>query len=257
MIVDDKRPEVPEDKIIEVNNTKKLDFQNGYKFIYFDLWFHLLTLPAYMICYVIVTLCRLYFGFRVEGRKNKRAMRKTGCITVSNHCHYFDTVFANYVMFPERLYVSVVQRNYEVPFVRRVLRILRAFPIPRGINGFKMITEPVGEALGRGHNVHFLPEGNLVHLSQTIHRFKGGAFYQAYLHQAPVLPMVYVIKRRKFFGKLMPPNWIKMKMVIGEAVYPPKTTEDGKMPKDELKRMANDIAAWMESVIAENHKDDK
>ena len=252
----DMRPEIPEEQIIQVNNSKKLDFSNGYKFIYFDLWFHLLTLPFFLICYVVVFFCSLFFGFRVEGRKNKKILRKRGCITVSNHCHYFDTVLANYVLFPMRLYVSVVQRNYEVPFVRKILRILRAFPIPNGLAGFRMITEPIGEALRRGHHVHILPEGNLVHLSQTIHRFRNGAFYQSYIHQAPVVPMVYVFKRRSIFGRQLPPNWIKIKLVIGEAVYPPKTTEDGIMPRKELENMSNKIATWMEEVIARNHNDE-
>ena len=253
-MIETERPEIPADKIIQVNNSKKIDFSRRYKFIYFDLWFHLLTLPIYLICVVIVFLCSIFFGFRVEGRRNKKILKKRGCITVSNHCHYFDTVFANYVLFPRRLYVSVVQRNYEVPYVRVILRILRAFPIPASLMGFKMITKPVGEALKRGHHVHFLPEGELVHLSQTIHRFRPGAFYQAYLHQAPVVPMVYVIKRRRFFGKLMPPNWVRLKMVIGEAVYPPPLTEDGSFPKEELKGMADKVASWMENVITENHK---
>lgn len=28
-----------------------------------------------------------------------KILKKRGCITISNHCHYFDTVFANYVLF--------------------------------------------------------------------------------------------------------------------------------------------------------------
>jgi len=248
------RPEIPEEKIFEVkNNTKKIDFRKSYKFIYFDWWFHLLTLPFYLLCLVLVFFCSLFFGLRVEGRKNRRFLKKRGCITVSNHCHYFDTVFANYVLFPMRLYVSVVQRNYEVPYVRRILRFLRAFPIPGGPVGFKMITAPVGEALKRGHHVHFLPEGELVHLSQTIHRFRPGAFYQSYLHQAPVVPMVYVMTRRRLFGKEMPPNWVKMKMVIGEPLFPPALRDEPGFPRKELTEMAEKAASWMEEVIRTHH----
>ncbi|MDC7124411.1 MAG: lysophospholipid acyltransferase family protein [Spirochaetales bacterium] len=250
-----ERPEIPEEKIIQVNNKKKIDFaKKKYKFIYFDLWFHLLTLPFYLICYVIVFLCCIFFSFRVEGLKNRKFLKKQGCITVSNHCHYFDTILVNFVLFPMRVYVSVVQRNFEVPFVRIILRALRAFPIPSGFAGLKMITEPIGEALKRGYHIHILPEGNLVHLSQTIYRFKDGAFYQSYIHQVPVVPMVYVFTRRKLFGKELPKNWIKIKMVMGEPVFPPPKDDSNKLPKQQLKEMSEKIASWMEEQISNNHK---
>ena len=251
-----ERPDVPEEKIIEVNNVKKIDFRKPYKFIYFDHWFAIVTFPIFAVTFFIVWLCTFYFGLRVKNKKLvRKVLRKQGCITVSNHCHYFDTVFANYVLAPKRLYISVVQRNYEVPFVRFVLRVLKAFPIPANPVGFKMITKPVGEALKRGYHVHFLPEGELVHLSQTIHKFKLGAFHQAYLHQAPVVPMVYVMKRRKFFGKELPPNFVKMTCVFGEAFYPPALQDGGRsFPKKELREMAEKVACWMEDTIAAHHR---
>lgn len=248
------RPEIPEEKIYQVkNNTKKIDFSQPYKFLYFEWWFHLLTLPFFLLCYLVAFFATFYFGFRVRNRKNLKILKKRGCITVSNHCHYFDTVFANYVLFPQRLYVSVVQRNYEVPYVRRILRFLKAFPIPDGPMGLKMITAPVGEALRRGYHVHFLPEGDLVYLSQTIHRFKSGAFCQAYLHQVPILPMVYVLKRRTLFGKELPPAWVRMEMVVGEPIYPPALDNSVTFPKEALKEMSEKAASWMEKTIAEYH----
>jgi 1-acyl-sn-glycerol-3-phosphate acyltransferase len=250
-----ERPEIPEEKIFEIKrDTKKIDFTKPYKFIYFDLWFHLLTLPILLTCYIFATLCRLFFGLRIVGSQNKGILRRRGCITISNHCHYFDTVFAAYAVFPRRLYISVVQRNFEVPIVRRILRVLRAFPIPGNSTGLRMITGPIGEALRQGYHVHFLPEGELVHLSQTIHRFRLGAFQQSYLHQAPILPMVYVFKRRRLLGKELRPNWIKMTLVFGEPIYPPNTREDGRLPKEDLVWMSEKAASWMERILAEHHE---
>jgi len=249
------RPEIPEEKIIQVqNNTKKIDFSKPFKFIYLDFWFDLLTFPFFILCIFAAGCCSIFFSFRVEGRKNRKILGKRGCITISNHCHYFDTVFANYEFFPKRLYITVAQRNYEVPFVRRMLRFVRAFPIPSTPMGFKMITKPIREALERGHFVHFFPEGELVHLSQTIHRFRFGAFYQSYLQQSPILPMVYVFERRRFFGKEMRPNWIKMTLVIGEPIFPPQLNEENGFPKEDLAEMSEKAASWMEETIADHRK---
>lgn len=246
-----ERPEIPEEKIFEIKrNTKKIDFTQPYTFIYFDAWFHYLTLPLFLVAIFLATLCRFFFGLRVVGSENKQILGERGCITISNHCHYFDTVFASLTLLPMRLYISVIQRNYEVPIIRAILRIVRAFPIPASPSGLKMITRPVGEALRRGYHVHFLPEGELVYLSQTIYRFRMGAFYQSYIHQAPILPMVYVFKRRRILGKELGPNWIKMTLVLGEPMYPPALREDEKVPRDDLAQMADTAASWMEEVLA-------
>jgi 1-acyl-sn-glycerol-3-phosphate acyltransferase len=246
-----QRRAIPEEKLFVVkHNTKKIDFTREFTFIYFDWWFQLLDLPVIVCCWVLSALCALYFGLRVAGLKHKRVLRRQGCITVSNHCHYFDTVFASMVLFPQRLYVSVAQRNYEVPIVRRILRLVRAFPIPARPRSFDMITGPVGEALRRGHHVHFLPEGDLVYLSQEVFRFKSGAFRMAYLHQVPVLPMVYVLMPRRILGKVQSPHWPRMRLVFGEPLFPPARRDDGILPREEIHEMMEKVAGWMEETIA-------
>lgn len=248
-----QRNAIPPEKIIPVtNDTKKIDFSRPYKYIYFDWWFRLLTYPVLLLLYTVAAGAALYFGLRVTGRRNKSILRKQGCILIANHCHYFDTVFAAKAVFPRRLHVSVAQRNFEVPVVRRVLRAVQAFPIPARLWGLKTISEPIGEALRRGQHVLFMPEGDLVYLSQEIYRFKPGAFYMACLHQAPVLPIVYVFTQRRRRDGSVHTHRPRMRQVIGEPLYPPPMCEDGSLPKEELALMMEQAACWMEDTIA-NH----
>ena len=241
---------IPKEKIIVVKrNTKKIDFTKKYKFIYFDWWFELLILPFFLICIALAALGALYFSLRVTGREHLRILREKGCIVISNHCHYFDTVFAGYTLFPRRLYISVVQRNFEVPVIRRILRYLRAFPIPNNALGFKMIAKSVGEALQRGHHVLILPEGNLCYMSQEIFRFKPGAFYMAYYHQAPILPIVYVLTKRIKNGIEKNRHRPRIHQVIGAPMYPPPHTPDRSFPKKELDEMTTRAAQWMEDTL--------
>jgi len=251
------RPEIPKEQLIQVNNVHKIDFSKPFTFIYFSWWFELLTVIPFLVAYILVLFVAIFFGFRVEGKKNLKPFRKKGCITISNHCHYFDTVFMHFTILPRHIHCSVAQRNFEVPYARRLLRILGAFPIPKGPKGFEMVSGPVGEALKRGHKVHFLPEGNLVMYSQTIHKFKSGAFRLAYIHQVPILPFVYIIKRRKLFGKEMGPAWIKFTQVIGEPIYPPKLIDKDTFPKEEIDAMSEKAATWMEETIAKHHQEKK
>jgi len=245
-----RRP-VPKEKIIPVKrDTKKIDFTKKYKLIYFNWWFELLILPFYLICYVLTALCAVYFSLKVTGRENLRILRKQGCVVIANHCHYFDTIFANYTLFPHRLYTSVVQRNFEVPIVRRILRYLRAFPIPKTSSGLKMIIKPVGEALRRGHHVLVMPEGELCLMSQEIFHFKPGAFYISYHHQVPILPIVYVLTKRIKNGVEKNPSRPRFHQVIGEPIFPPPLSPDGMLPQEKLDAMATKAAQWMEDTIA-------
>jgi 1-acyl-sn-glycerol-3-phosphate acyltransferase len=246
-----QRNTIPPEKLFVVKrNTKKIDFSKPYKYIYFDWWFTLLTFPVILLLYPLTGLAGRYFGLKVRGRGNKRILRKQGCIVISNHCHYFDTVFAGKAVFPRRLHVSVAQRNFEVPVVRRILRVVRAFPIPARALGFRMISASVGEALRRGHHVLFLPEGELVYLSQEIYRFKPGAFYMSCLHQAPILPMVYVFTKRYRRDGSLHTHRPRMTQVFGEPMYPPPLLPNGAFPKEELDDMMEKATCWMEDTLA-------
>jgi 1-acyl-sn-glycerol-3-phosphate acyltransferase len=246
-----ERSEIPEEEIIQVKNTKPIDFSKPYRFIYTQWWFLLISVPFSFIVVILSYLCSIFFfGVKVVDRKKvRKLMRKKGCIVMSNHCHYVDTLYASIILYPKRLYISVVQRNFEVPVARTLLRLVNCFPIPASPSGLKMITDPVGKVLKRKKHVLFMPEGNLVYLSQTIYRFKLGGFMQSYFHQAPLIPIVYVLKRRRLFGKLMPIHWIKMICVFGDPVMPPPLQEDQTIPKEELQKMSDHVANWMESTI--------
>jgi len=242
---------IPKEKIIPVtHDTKKIDFTKKYKLIYLDWWYELLIRPFYYCCYVLAVLCAAYFDLRVTGRENKRILRQKGCIVIANHCHYFDTIFASYTLFPHRLYTAVAQRNFEVPIVRRILRYLRAFPIPKTTAGLKIITHPVGEVLRRGHHVLVMPEGDLCLMSQEIFRFKPGAFYMAYHHQAPILPIVYVLTKRLKNGVETQPSRPRFHQVIGEPLYPPPLSPDGVVPREAIDALMTTASQWMEDTIS-------
>jgi 1-acyl-sn-glycerol-3-phosphate acyltransferase len=250
------RPEIPKEKIIQVNNKHKIDFTKPYKFIYMDWWYDLLVAVPHLLSYICVIFCARFWGFKVVGKKNLKILKKQGSIIISNHCHYFDTIFATYTILPKPLHTAVAQRNCEVPIARQALRMHRAFPIPSGGKGLEMVTKPIGEALKKKHHVLFLPEGDLVLLSQTIHRFKLGAFILAYKHQAPIVPMVYVIKRRYFRGKMMGPAWLKFTQFIGEPIFPPALKDDDSLPTKEIEKFADKAASWMEDTLAQYNGDE-
>lgn len=249
------RPQVPANEIIQVNNKKKIDFTKPYKFIYMDWWYEILVAVPFFLGYPIALFWAIKYRLRVVGRENLKILRKKGCITISNHCHYYDTVFANFVVFPRALHTAVAQRNMEVPIVRHLLRIFRAFPIPTKLKGLDMIIQPVGEALRHRHHIHFLPEGNLVLMSQKIHRFHLGAFILSYKHQAPIIPMTYILKPKNGKGFAKKDEPFTFTLVIGKPLLPPPIQDEDNLPKEKLERMADLAANWMEETIALYHQE--
>jgi 1-acyl-sn-glycerol-3-phosphate acyltransferase len=251
MINNTDRPEIPEEEIIEVNNSRPIDFKKPYRFIYTQWWFLIISFAFTTLVAFLLWLASVFFyGLKVVDRKKvRKLMNQKGCIVMSNHCHYLDTAYASVILWPKRLYISVVQRNFEVPIVRTMLWLVSCFPIPGSASGLKMITSSVGTVLKRKKHILIMPEGNLVYLSQKIYRLRLGGFHQSYYHQAPLIPIVYVLKRRRFFGKEMPKHWVKMICVFGDPIMPPPLRDDQKLPKEDLQKMADQVANWMESTI--------
>jgi hypothetical protein len=67
------RPEIPEEKIIQVqNNTKKIDFSKPFKFIYLDFWFDLLTFPFFILCILAAGCCSFFSGFVLKAVRIER-----------------------------------------------------------------------------------------------------------------------------------------------------------------------------------------
>jgi 1-acyl-sn-glycerol-3-phosphate acyltransferase len=95
-----------------------------------------------------------------------------------------------------------------------------------------------------------MPEGDLCLMSQEIFRFKLGAFYMAYHHQAPVLPIVYVLTKRIGKGGGEKTNRPRFHQVIGVPLYPPPHSPDGVIPKKEIAEMMGKAAQWMEDTIS-------
>lgn len=252
-----QRRQIPAEMIIPVTlNKKKIDFAKPYNFIYFDWWFNVLVLPIFLFFYPLAVLCALHYRLKVSGKENLKILREKGCILIANHCHYFDTIFVSYKLFPRHVYTAVAQRNYEIPYVRRILRFFRAFPIPKGPQGLKKIIKPVGEALRRGHHVLIMPEGDLCLMSQEIFTFKPGAFYLSYYHQAPILPIVYVLASADKKDAAPTPGRLRFHQIIGPPIYPPPRSADADTDEDEdthqaaLDAMMDQAAQWMEDTIA-------
>ena len=248
----EERGDSRDDHIVEMWTPLKLDIDGDYAFIRFSPFFRAVSFLVYLFFCIIFTVWNtLFYRERVVGRENLKTLRGKGFITVANHCHYLDTVMIAQKLFPRTIYFPTAQRNFQVPFLRTLLRLLRSFPIPDHALGFKMILSPLGEALRRNKIIHFFPEGDLWHLHQGIDdTFKRGAFYLSHIHNVPVVPMVLEFSPMLFRGGPIGKNWITVKLHIGKPIYPDKFSEsEHDIDKSSVDRMIKEANSWMKSVL--------
>ena len=228
-----------------------------YQFIRTDLLYKIYSSITYSFFAVFLgigyfnILCR----HRIYGKNHLKLLKRKGFITVANHCHIFDTVLTGLALKPRSAWYASVQRNFEAPYYRKMFRMLKGFPIPDGLLGIHQIIKPVVDAVHDGKIIHFFPEAELWHLYQGIDYFQRGAFYLAHHANCPVVPMVHLFKPRTFFGKQISKNFLTIKTVIGEPVYPlnPVEKHGNSVDLKSVQRMTLTIKEWMTQEMKKYH----
>jgi len=176
---------------------------------------------------IVVAVCRVLFGFRIEGEHN---VPETGpFIFVSNHLHNLDPLFTSAAC-PRRVQYMAKVELFKVPVLSRIIRWVGAFPVNRG----RMDREAIrrGQAtLKAGYGLGIYPEGTRS-LSMKIERVLPGAGLFALRDNVPIVPAAITGTERLPFngakqhrrGSDMPdPGHKGVRVVIGEPfTIPPE-----------------------------------
>ena len=201
--------------------TKIINFT--FPFVFMSKFLRLLVIP------LLFVINRAFWGLKIKDIKNLKSLRRRGAITVANHVHSMDATFVSIGTYPRNMNFSSIKSNFEIPFVRWIVRILGGFPIPENTAGMMKFTKDIGKALKRGRLIHFYPEAALWPYHKKLRPFKNGAFRFAVQFDAPVLPSVIVFKERK----LRKPA---ARLIILEPVEPPDKSLGSMKKRTEILR---------------------
>lgn len=178
--------------------------------------------------------CRIFFGFRLEGRQNLHKI-KGGVVTVSNHIHVLDIAMVVQAISPRNIFVPTVKTNLGIFLLRHVIKGLGGVPIPDKPNAYKAFNEQMTRLLTKGRVVHIYPEGILYpYYTKGIRRFRRGAFKMAYDANVPIVPMVFTFRKSKGLRRITNKCPLLTLHVL-EPVYP----DTEKPSKEEVNRLTD------------------
>ncbi len=135
------------------------------------------------------------FGARVVGRKNLKAVKKTGAVSISNHFNYLDTLAVREAVGHFRSYHTMGPQNNKGGFGGWVMRNGGMLPLSADREAMRNFNAEVGRLLEGGKIVHFYPEQALWTNYQKPRPMKDGAFHYAVKHGVPVLPIFVTFRR--------------------------------------------------------------
>ncbi len=235
-----------------VNPTLPIQIGKDYVFIRQDKPFLIGSKILQLCAVVTLSLFFRFFGrHKIINQDNIKKLNRSGFISISNHCHYLDGALNTSCLGFRNIWFPSVQRNFETPYLRKVLRALKGFPIPEHIFGLSQIMKPCVAAINRGEIVHFYPEEELWHLHRGIGDFHLGAFYLAHKAKCPVVPIVHLLKPMTFFGKVISREILSIKSVIGKPMYPSGIgkLDDNTIDRESINSMADRAKSWMEAEV--------
>ena len=170
------------------------DFPYDHKSI---LWNTAAFLLYYVVAVPIVFLItRLYLGLRFENRRELRKLKNTGYYIYGNHTRNLDAFVPSMAAFPKRASIIANPDAVSLPFLRNVVQMLGAIPIPTEFSGMRPFMAVVYDRRAKGDCVAIYPEAHVWPFYTGIRPFRDTAFLYPVQDGAPVVAMVTTYRRR-------------------------------------------------------------
>lgn len=221
-----------------------------YRFVNRNIFFRLgSALLFYVIAVPLLDIVsRLFFGLKITGKKNMRYL-KGGAVTVTNHVHMLDSPMVACTLFPRKPFFATLKSNFEIPVVRRLVRLLGGVPIPESPKALHAFMESMRVQLEKGRIVHFYPEASLWPWHDELRPFRNGAFHLAVKSGVPVLPMVFTFRQP---GKLM--SRLRKKPLITLRIGAPEYPVQAGTERSRVLQIRSAVQEAMEAMLAADKK---
>ena len=143
------------------------------------------------------------------------------------------------------MYFTTRKGSFKIPFVRKLIKLLRAVPIPTKMSNKECFVKQLDTALQNGKIIHFYPEKALWPYYEKIRNFKSGAFDFAIRNNVPVIPIVIIFRNPKGIRKIF-----KKKKDVTIKILEPITYKDKyENKKDSAEKLKEQVHQAMQKSI--------
>lgn len=204
------------------------EIKNNYNYVLnnplFKLISNILSLPIFIILY---TIDKIFLGFCVINKD--KIVKDKGFVSISNHIHYLDCTLIGLIYYPNRVHYPTIEENFKIPFVRKLIRLLYAMPIPKDRIKKDRFYSQINKALKGKFILHMYPEAALWPYYEKIRDFKYGAFKIAVDANVCVQPIRFVFtksnglyrlykKRKRICAVVLDPLYPNMKLEYRDRI---------------------------------------
>ena len=197
--------EEPTENVMEVWHPLKFDVNEKYKYVPTNIFLKIISWIIYYIIAVPILsiILKLVYDLKIEGKENLENLQG-GAITVSNHVLVLDCAMVGLaVCGKKKIFYTTQSESFQIPFVRKLIKLLRAIPIPKGVKNKERMVKEISNLLKDNKFVHFYPEAILYPYCNKIRHFKNGAFDLAIKNDVPVVPIVIKFRQPKGIRKIL------------------------------------------------------
>lgn len=235
-----------DEDIIQMYEPLEFKIDKNYKYIKDGKVFLFFSnLLYYGVAFPILTILnKILYNLKIEGKENIKNLQ-TGAISVSNHVLFLDSTMVGLSFGLNKVYYTTREGSFKIPFVRKLINLLRAVPIPSKLENKVYFIRELDEAIQKGKIIHFYPEKSLWPYYEKIRKFKNGAFSFAIRNNIPVIPIVITFRNPKGIRKIFK----RKKDVTVKILRPIKYIDEKDSKRESIKKLKEQVHQVMEDSM--------
>lgn len=202
--IDTKKKNTDNEHTFTTIKAKPVKLKDDYNF-FSRKWYFLIFTPIFVFflkIFIRFLYAPIFLGFKVKGKKKLRSYKKEGHIFIANHIHPMDSYILGSLIFPKKVYFTMLESNLGLPLIGKIMRFSGGVPIPSKRDQIPIFEKEMKAVLDKKHFVGIFPEAALKPYHPSIRNFKRGAFRFALNANVAIIPMVFVLKEPTGIYKL-------------------------------------------------------
>ena len=196
------------------------------------------------------------FKLKVVGRKNLKAIKNTGFLSICNHISNIDCLCVIQALRGKKLYLTQANYHYKKNLGSWILRTAYTMPFPNTLSSSKKFNEELKLMFKKKKGLQIYAEQGMWPYYKKTRPLKRGAFYYAQKFDVPVVPLFiyfrelnwwdrFLHRKAKFTIKIFEPQFINKELPKNEQIDELKTRVENMLNSSYIEFYGkNDLIDW-------------